>query len=216
MAIIFSRNISELEALLNKKGLSSYFDVTLTCVTNFNFDHTYFLLKEKSLVAFKVKAYSIIRREFLIETPNGSEWVDLVYHRFYASQEDFFKQLTSNEKLWLDVKKTDFIFNDNNVNKLFKSSTIGKRLYNSYIWHKDSVKPNVEASKIYEILQTKDSFIIYYKLSNNAYASYEECVKARLNGFEVCDFGEEQISVNISIKNETKPKIRTLKFIEEE
>lgn len=215
MKVIFSKNISELERLLNKKGLNRYFDVTLKCVTNINFDHTYFLLKEKSLVAFKVKAYSIIRREFLIETPIGLEWVDLVYHRFYYSQEHFFQQLTSDAKLWLGVQKTEFTFNDNNANKLFKSSTIGKRLYNSYVWDKDDVKPKVEMSKIYEILQTKDSFIIYYELANGAYDSYEECVKARLDGFEVQEFGEEQISVNIEIKKEQKPKIHTLRFIEE-
>lgn len=214
MEVIFSKNTSELESLLNKKGLNSYWDVELKRVISIDFERTYFLLEEKSLVAFKVKAYSVIRRNFLIETPSGLKWIDLKYKRFYKSKDDFYKQLTSNSIHCLCVCLSDFVFNGE-IGNLFKRSHSSYRLFNSYVWEKDSTKPKVGMSKIYEILQTKDSFVIYYELDKGAYDSYEECVKARLDGFEIQEFGEEQISVNIEIKREQKPKIHTLRFIEE-
>jgi hypothetical protein len=151
----------------------------------------------------------------LIETPSGLRWINLKYKRFYASKEDFFKQLTTEINLCLGVNITDFVFNEKDVNNSFRKNHNNYRLYNSYVWGKDNTKPKLEMSKIYEILQTKDSFIIYYELGKGAYDSYEECVKARLDGFEIQEFGEEQISVNIEIKKVQKPKIHTLRFIEE-
>ena len=45
--------------------------------------------------------------------------------------------------------------------------------------------------------------------------TYEECVQNTLDGMTIEEFGEEEVEITINVSTTNKPKIHTLRFIED-
>lgn len=210
--VMYSTNVNELAKLRNVNNLNYDYAVEpKRMITNLEFGKVYYIIYEKKLLAFKIKAISVIRGGYLIETPFGLKWFSLECFRLFFSKEHYFKYLENQ------LNPIEYSFETPNLFNLGFTQPVNKfRLCNSYKWFKEYGKPMQQSSKIFDVLYTENGFVVYYKLyDDKSYKTYQECLQANLDGMEICDFVEEETTIHFHIKTETKPKIHVLRFIEE-
>ena len=209
--ISYSRNIAELKRI--KKDLKEPTTIFYmhTMITNLIFGKTYYMYYGSKLIAFKIQAFSFINNEYLVQTPNGYEWLYL--SRVFNTKEEYFLYLEGKCK---PIKlNTETPHNFDSFKYINKWTTNQYELKNSFKWSYKG-KPEAEKSYVYDVLYTENGFIIYYDIKERSYPSYEECLKYNVDGMEIIDFEEEIIpTITITFKTESKPKIHTLRFIEE-
>lgn len=213
-AVLFSKNVAELEKICGRKPTECLSVNYHSMIINLDFGKTYYMYYKDRLIAFKIRAFSVTRGTYLLQTPNGLMWENLKYFRIFNKKEEYF--------LYLEKKCDPIIVEEQQIylSKLphFHSTygSGGARLYNAYKWSDGYGKPKEELSYIYDVLFIKSGFLVYYKLQNKCYDTYEQCVKANLDGMPIEDFEEEdETTITITIKTETKPKIHILRFIED-
>lgn len=212
-AVMFSKNVAELEKMYGKKPMECLSVSNHSMIINLEFGKTYYMYHKDRLIAFKIRAFSVTRGTYLLQTPNGLMWENLKYFRIFNKKEEYF--------LYLEKKCDPIIVEEQQIylSKLphFRSNYLsgGARLYNAYEWSDGSGKPKEELSYVYDVLYVGNGFVVYYKLQNKCYDTYEQCVRANLDGMPIEDFEEEfETTITITIKTE-KPKIHTLRFIED-
>lgn len=214
-SITYSRNIEELNQLRGKKMQHIFSHRLHPMISNLKFGKTYYMYYKDSLIAFKIHAFSMLKEDYLIQTPTCFMWVNLKYYRVFNKKEEYFLYLEGKcNPIQYD---TEYPFNFVHF-KYVENSNICNEYYlrNSFKWHNGLGKPSNEISYVYDLLYTESGFIYYYKNIADSYTTYEECVQNNINGMEVIDFEEEVIPMfTITFKTETKPKIHTLRFIEE-
>lgn len=212
--VVFSKNIAELQSL-HKKSVSGHLSFSDNAIiNNLEFGRTYYMFYNNKLVAFKILAFSVTNGVYLVKTPNDFHWLELRNYRLFNTKEEYF--------LYLEGKCNPIIL-ETSVIDLSNIPTIKTRwsgtsmeLRNAYKWNKGLGKPIQEISYMYEILFVNNGFVVYYKLREDCFDSYEECVQHHLDGMMVEEFAEDCFpSITISIETEIRPKIHTLRFIED-
>lgn len=214
-SIVYSRNIEELDKLRGKKIQPIFSHKLHQIISNLEFGKTYYMYYKDKLIAFKIHAFSMLKEDYLIQTPTCFMWVNLKYYRVFNKKEEYF--------LYLEGKCNPIQYNFEypfcfTYFKYVKNSNIFSEYYlkNSFKWDKGLGKPKAEMSYVYDLLYTESGFIYYYDIIADSFTTYEECVQNNMNGMEVVDFEEEITpTITITFKTETKPKIHTLRFIEE-
>ena len=215
-AVIFSKNIEEYKTTFRQErvdGSLSFEDNSI--IKNLDFGKTYYMFFNNKLVAFKIRAFSVVNDKYFIQTPNSVMWINLREYRLFNTKEEYFLYLEGKcnpivlETTIIDLSKIPTIVNSR------RFSCCRMELQNAYKWEKELGKPIKELSYVYDVIFVKSGFVVYYALKNNCYDTYEQCVKANLNGMCIEEFGEDEIpTFTITIKAEIKPKIHTLRFIE--
>ena len=213
--VVFSKNIVELQSL-HKKSVSgnlSFSDNAI--INNLEFGRTYYMFYNNKLVAFKILAFSVTNGVYLVKTPNDFHWLELRNYRLFNTKEEYFLYLENKCKpIILETSVID-LCNIPTINNRYCGGSM--ELRNSYKWNKGLGKPIQDISYMYEVLFVNDGFVVYYKLREDCYDTYEQCLQANLNGMEIEEFAEEMSfpTIEITFKTETKPKIHTLRFIED-
>lgn len=212
-AVMFSKNVAELEGMYGKKPTEYLTVSSHSMIINLEFGKTYYMYHKDRLIAFKIRAFSVTKGTYLLQTPNGLMWENLKYFRIFNKKEEYF--------FYLEKKCDPIVVEEQQIylSKLpyFHStySSGGARLYNAYEWCDGLGKPKEEISYVYDVLFVDNGFVVYYKLLSKCYDTYEQCVQANLDGMLIEEFEEEnETTITITIKTE-KPKIHTLRFIED-
>lgn len=214
--VVYSTNVNELYKLHNTSKLEyDYKAEPIRVITNLEFNKVYYMIYENKLVAFKLIAISVIMGGYLVETPFGVKLVGLRGIKVFYTKAEYFKYLENQcEPIIFDLITPQLLkLPSFSKHRVYEYKVV---LNNSYKWDKYSGKPMQQTSKIFDVLYTENGFIVYYKLyDDKSYKTYQECLQANLDGMEICDFGEEETTITIEVKTEVKPKIHTLRFIEE-
>ena len=213
-AVMFSKNIEEYKTMFRKEkvyGNLSFEDNSI--IKNLDFGKTYYMFFKDKLVAFKIRAFSVIKDKYFIQTPNNVMWVNLRNYRLFNTKEEYFLYLEGKcNPIVLETTLIDLC----NIPTIVNRWNHSMELRNCYKWDKGLGKPIKNTSYLYDVLFVGNGFVIYYELFEGSFDTYEQCVKANLNGMNVEDFDEEDgiPTFTITIKAEIKPKIHTLRFIE--
>lgn len=212
--VLFSKNIAEYQALFEQKVSGDLGVIGSHIIETLSFGKVYYMFYVDKLVAFKILAYSVKKSLYLIQTPNGLKWINIRNYRIFNTKEEYFLYLENKcSPIVLEIKLIDLLF----LPHFKQSCGNSKYLYNAYKWSQGKGKPIQEMSYVYDILFDGNKFIIYYKLLENCFDSYEECVQHQLNGMMIEEFDNEDdfSTITITFKKEIKPKIHTLRFIED-
>lgn len=213
---VFTTNIKEYKQLLNSKYpiYSTNYIHNCSIITNLTFGKLYYIFYDNNLIAFKLIAFSVREKDYLMETPNGLLWLNLNIYKVFYTKGHYFDYLEGKQNpIEFISQKIDLCNIPNftlNTTELFKIE-----LKTSYKWDKSLGKPIKICSRIYDILYTENGFVVYHELSNESFYSYQECLCSNLNGMKIVDFDEEETTFHFNIKTETKSKIHVLRFVEE-
>lgn len=213
-SVVFNKNINELKTMYGEMNVNSHLSVeNPIIIKNLDFGRTYYIFYNNNLIAFKIHAFSLVKELFLVQMPNCFKWLNLKNYRLFNTKEEYFLYLECMcnpikiETTIIDISKFPYF--------KIRWSGASMELRNGYKWDKGHGKPFCDLSYVYDILLVESGFVIYYKLRENCFNTYEECVKHNLDGMVIEDFEEEIPTITITFKTETKPKIHTLRFIEE-
>lgn len=180
---------------------------------------TYYTIINGNLVAFRIKAYCFTQSVCdtylwsFVETANGfADWTNTIFrNHIFASVEDYYNYLSSGVG---NVKLEYSNFSNLEENK-------GFRLKNTYYWNKQNQRPQATDTKLYYVLIDEEHVYVgidythgqYGKLEQG-YSNGEDCIKANIDGMNIIEFAEPNISFSIKIEEPKEPKIRVLKFID--
>lgn len=187
---------------------------------------TYYLYNEQKLTAFRIIAisfsvehtlnYHFGRCNCLVQFPNEKP---IWKHNFlqsaciFENKDDLFDHISGNDKninhrynfsILSDVIMSSYRNMELNVDKYGTLET-------NWMWDESSHQPKLYRTKINHILYVNDT--LYIKVEQSGFLSKEECIKHHLDGFQIEEFEEEPININVTILP-NKPKIHTLKFVE--
>ena len=191
------------------------------------FGKVYYKVENNQLVAFKIAMYAVYSKlttynkvgiSYLVETPGqDAVWVnDFITPDtiVYESKESFVQyQFNGRNNVDLVWKIGRCVFPT-----LARAAVIGLYGY-AWAWDKNTNKPaNFFYPNFHHFVVTADEVIGYIPQKNGiydeVYLTKEECVKTRLEGIEIVEFGDPAIEVNIKFTPTTKV-VHTLRFIEE-
>lgn len=186
---------------------------------NLSIGKTYYhLTKGGNLIAFKIHAYTFLKRHSnttlfgLIQTPTETSWrCDVFQGLIFENVEDYYTYLESG-KGNINIEKQPF--NDGNRNSFY--------LHKTYYWNKSKQRPHVTETRMWRILITDTHVYIevdythcQYSIRENGFSSAEECIKYNIDGMKIVDFDDPKVIVNIQIEEPKTPKVRVIKFIED-
>lgn len=189
---------------------------------NLSIGKTYYhLTKGGNLIAFKIHAYTFLKRNYsatlfgLIQTPTETSWrCDVFQGLIFENVEDYYTYLESG-KGNIIIQKQLFNEKGNNHDTSF-------RLYKTYYWNKSRQRPQVTNTRMWRILITDTHVYIevdythcQYGIRENGFSSAEECIKYNIDGMKIVDFEDPKVIVNIQIEEPKTPKVRVIKFIED-
>lgn len=215
-AVLFTKDVERYRNLLKIRSGKDFRISPQFVINNLDYDSVYYMLYNGKLTAFKIKAFSFHRDRYLIQTPSSMEWVEFSTYSsvIFKSKEDYFS--------YLENKCSPIELKNELINPLdlpYFRRCVGcssSYLTNAYKWSIKEAKPKKEDSYIIDVIFLGDSFVVFYELCKDCYDTYEQCLQANLDGMEIEEFAEEEIpTFTITIKAETKPKIHTLRFIED-
>lgn len=189
----------------------------------FEFNKIYYKVNGDKLQGFKIRMCILNRKcdydypiYYLIEYPNGClEWKKNFLDDsslLFESPNDFFEHLNGNTELAIKIKLVPLTHFSNN------SLTDYIKFTKTWFWSSKEEKPTKKSSNIRYILFNENGIIPILRASStlNEYATQEECMQSKLNGFVIEEFPQSKCSFNINIEiKKNEPIIRTLKFIEE-
>ena len=92
-AVMFSKNVAELEGMYGKKPMECLTVSSHSMIINLEFGKTYYMYHKDKLIAFKIRAFSVIKGTYLLQTPNGLMWENLKYFRIFNKKEEYFLYL---------------------------------------------------------------------------------------------------------------------------
>ena len=189
----------------------------------FEFNKVYYKVNGKTLQGFKIRLCILNRKGdcnyplyYLVEYSNGRlEWKQDFLDKntlLFESPNEFFEYLNGYEELAI------------RINNLYLYSFSGRgaseytRFTRTWFWSNKDEKPMKKYSNIKYILFNEQGLIPILRASStlNEYATQEECMKEKMNGFTIEEFPQSEFSFNINIEIKKKePIVRTLKFMEE-
>lgn len=219
--LIITTNLKQFEDVPQINHNSGYtlrlFDTEIP--TNIVLGKIYYTICDGDLIAFRIKAYSytqeyaITKLCYLVETAIGEVYwsCTLLKNNIFESVEDYYNYLESGVG---NVKIEYSNFTNLNEGK-------GFCLKNTYFWHKQKQRPHATETKIFYILIDEEHVYVgidythgQYGKAEQGYSSGEECIKANIDGMNIIEFAEPNISFSIKIEEPKEPKIRVLKFID--
>lgn len=187
---------------------------------------TYYLYKEQKLTAFRIIAFafSLERRlnhhsgvcHCLVQFPNEKPIWEKDFLQsacIFENKDDLFDHISGNDK------NINHKYNLPNLSDVINSSYCNMELNvdkygtleTKWKWNESSHQPKLYRGDINHILYVNDT--LHIKVEQNGFLSKEECIKHHLDGFQIEEFEEEPININVTILP-NKPKIHTLKFVE--
>ncbi len=180
---------------------------------------TYYAIINGDLVAFRIKAYCFTQSVCdtylwcFVETASGfADWTNTIFkNHIFASVEDYYNYLSSG----VGNIKLEYV----NFSNLAENK--GFCLKNTYYWHKQNQRPQATDTKLYYVLIDEEHVYVgvdythgqYGKLEQG-FSNGEDCIKANIDGMNIIEFAEPNISFSIKIEEPKEPKIRILKFID--
>ena len=185
---------------------------------NITLGATYYTLSGGNLIAFKIRAYSFTQSTaycttwYLIETPLETTWsTSFLGNPIFASVEDYYSYIASgNGRIKVEYE----YFTNLKENKGFE-------LKKTYYWNKQNQRPFITSTRMYNVLVTDTKVYVgvdythsQYGKNERGFVSGEECIKANINGMQIIEFNEPNVSFTFHIEEPTEPKIRILKFID--
>ena len=180
----------------------------------------YYMVHNSSLIAFKVIMLNLLsHKKYLIQTPSTRMWVNLRDCCLFSSKEHYFQYLEQKASpLEFELRGFDFTNVIHNDKKLFRKETIEFQYTNNtcFLWSKVYNKPTYADTKLNVAILCEQGIFFNIVTDEKVFMTYEECVKSVLDGMLVEEFGdEEEVKITINISTTNKPKIHTLKFIED-
>lgn len=191
-----------------------------TTFIDIELNKVYYMVHNSSLIAFKVIMLNLLsHKKYLIQTPSTRMWVNLKECKLFSSKEHYFQYL-ENKALPLEFEFRSFDFTNviHNDKKLFKKDTIEFQYTNCtcFQWSKVYNKPTYADTKLNVAILCEQGIFFNIVTDEKVFMTYEECVKSVLDGMLVEEFGdEEEVKITINISTTKKPKIHTLRFIED-
>ena len=191
-----------------------------TTFINLELNKVYYMVYNSSLIAFKVIMLNLLsHKKYLIQTPSTRMWVNLKECYLFSSKEHYFQYLEHKASpLEFELRSFDFTNVIHNDKKLFRKDTIDFQYTNCtcFQWSKVYNKPTYTNTKLNVAILCEQGIFFNIVTDENVFMTYEECVKSVLDGMLVEEFGnEEEVKITINISTTKKPKIHTLRFIEE-
>lgn len=195
-----------------------------TSIPYINFNETYYKILNDKIISFRIIAISIIdvknytRVSYLVQMPNETRWITEFITNdsiIVSSKENAFRYMMGEENCRIKFKYSPlmYILKENNI----PSHQCYSSLLCSWKWSETQKKPIPCESFISYLLITKDNIhvgVSLNKFNEKTFPSIEECLKSKLDGFEIHEFEEEPIEINVKIYPNT-PKIHVLKFVED-
>ena len=180
----------------------------------------YYMVHNSSLIAFKVIMLNLLsHKKYLIQTPSTRMWVNLKECYLFSSKEHYFQYLEQKASpLEFELRSFDFTNVIHNDKKLFRKDTIDFQYTNCtcFQWSKVYNKPTYTDTKLNVAILCEQGIFFNIVTDEKVFMTYEECVKSVLDGMIVEEFGdEEEVKITINISTTKKPKIHTLRFIED-
>lgn len=179
----------------------------------------YYMVHNSSLIAFKVIMLNLLsHKKYLIQTPSTRMWVNLKDCLLFSSKEHYFRYLENKETpLQFELRKFDFTNVIHNNKQLFRKDTVEFQYTNCtcFQWSKVYNKPTYTDTKLNVAILCEQGIFFNIATDEKVFMTYEECVKSVLDGMIVEEFGDEEVKVTINISTTKKPKIHTLRFIED-
>ena len=158
-------------------------------------------------------------KKYLIQTPSTRMWVNLKDCLLFSSKEHYFRYLENKETpLQFELRRFDFTNVIHNDKQLFRKDTVEFQYTNNtcFQWSKVYNKPTYADTKLNVAILCEQGIFFNIVTDEKVFMTYEECVKSMLDGMLVEEFGnEEEVKITINISTTKKPKIHTLRFIED-
>ena len=210
-------NDSTLYSNLNEFDETTKF-VHLTYI-NIELNKVYYMVHNSSLIAFKVIMLNLLsHKKYLIQTPSTRMWVNLKECLLFSSKEHYFRYLENKETpLQFELRRFDFTNVIHNDKQLFRKDTLEFQYTNNtcFQWSKVYNKPTYADTKLNVAILCEQGIFFNIVTDEKVFMTYEECVKSVLDGMSIEEFGEEEVKITINISTTKKPKIHTLRFIED-
>lgn len=180
----------------------------------------YYMVHNSSLIAFKVIMLNLLsHKKYLIQTPSTRMWVNLKDCLLFSSKEHYFRYLENKElPLQFELRRFDFTNVIHNNKQLFRKDTVEFQYTNCtcFQWSKVYNKPTYTDTKLNVAILCEQGIFFNIATDEKVFMTYEECAKSVLDGMIVEEFGdEEEVKITINISTTKKPKIHTLRFIED-
>lgn len=180
----------------------------------------YYMVHNSSLIAFKVIMLNLLsHKKYLIQTPSTRMWVNLKDCLLFSSTEHYFRYLENKETpLQFELCRFNFTNVIHNDKKLFRKDTIDYQYTNCtcFQWSKVYNKPTYTDTRLNVAILCEQGIFINIVTDEKVFMTYGECVKSALDGMTIEEFGdEEEVKITINISTTKKPKIHTLRFIED-
>ena len=179
----------------------------------------YYMVHNSSLIAFKVIMLNLLsHKKYLIQTPSTRMWVNLKDCLLFSSKEHYFRYLENKETpLQFELRRFDFTNVIHNNKQLFRKDSVEFQYTNCtcFQWSKVYNKPTYTDTKLNVAILCEQGIFFNIATDEKVFMTYEECVKSVLDGMLVEEFGDEEVKVTINISTTKKPKIHTLRFIED-
>jgi hypothetical protein len=157
-------------------------------------------------------------KKYLIQTPSTRMWVNLKECYLFSSKEHYFRYLENKElPLQFELRRFDFTNVIHNDKKLFRKDTVEFQYTNitCFQWSKVFNKPTYADTKLNVAILCEQGIFFNIVTDEKVFMTYGECAKSVLDGMIVEEFGdEEEVKITINISTTNKPKIHTLRFIE--
>jgi hypothetical protein len=215
-AVVYSKNVEEYQNMFSTKQSAKCSLDSTDMIINLKFGKTYYMYdkESKNLVAFKIRAFSVRIKRYLIQTPSKFEWMVLDTDSvIFNSKEEYFLYLSNKAKPIVLEQERLYV---GRLPHFHSQYGCGNHLYNAFYWSETEAKPIEWQSYVYDALYVESGIIVYYELRHNCFDTYEECVKHQLDGMCVEEFAEDVFpTISITFKGETNPIIHTLRFIED-
>jgi hypothetical protein len=191
-----------------------------TTFINIELNKVYYMVYNSSLIAFKVIMLNLLsHKKYLIQTPSTRMWVNLKECYLFSSKEHYFQYLEQKASpLEFELRSFDFTNVIHNDKHLFRKDTVEFQYTNCtcYQWSNYYNKPTHTDTKLNVAILCEQGIFINIVTNKKVFMTYEECVKSVLDGMLVEEFGdEEEVKITINISTANKPKIHTLRFIED-
>lgn len=190
-----------------------------TTFIDIELNKVYYMVHNSSLIAFKVIMLNLLsHKKYLIQTPSTRMWVNLKNCLLFSSKEHYFRYLENKETpLQFELRRFDFTNVIHNNKQLFRKDTVEFQYTNCtcFQWSKVYNKPTYTDTKLNVAILCEQGIFFNIATDEKVFMTYEECVKSVLDGMLVEEFGDEEVKVTINISTTKKPKIHTLRFIED-
>lgn len=191
-----------------------------TTFINIELNKVYYMVYNSSLIAFKVIMLNLLsHKKYLIQTPSKKMWVNLNDYLLFSSTEHYFQYL-ENKAVPLEKELRSFDFSKviHNEKKMFRkdSADFQYTTCTCFQWSKVYNKPTYTDTRLNVAILCEQGIFFNVVTDEKVFMTYGECAKSVLDGMTIEEFGdEEEVKITINISTTKKPKIHTLRFIED-